>query len=104
MKLLYDLLATYTAIDDHFEVTGYLPDLTQAHIHKLEKHGRLSVKEKWKKCVKWSFEKHERLKHFQRWHDICMAQERGTNMENLSEGLERLYKLKLLTELQTEHF
>ena len=35
MKLLYDLLATYTAIDDHFEVTGYLPDLTQAHIRKL---------------------------------------------------------------------
>ena len=35
MKLLYDLLATYTTIDDHLEVTGYLPDLTQAHIHKL---------------------------------------------------------------------
>ena len=24
MKLLYDLLATYTAIDDYPEVTGYL--------------------------------------------------------------------------------
>ena len=35
MKLLYDLLATYTAIHDHFEVTQYLPNLTQAHIHKL---------------------------------------------------------------------
>ena len=35
MKLLYDLLATYTAIDDHPEVTEYLPNLTQAHTHNL---------------------------------------------------------------------
>ena len=35
MKLLYDLLATYTAINDHLEVTGYLLDLTPTDIHNL---------------------------------------------------------------------
>ena len=35
MKLLYDLLATYTAINDCPEVTEYLLDLTQTDIHNL---------------------------------------------------------------------
>ena len=35
MKLLYDLLATYTAINDHPEVTEYLLDLTPTDIHNL---------------------------------------------------------------------
>jgi len=35
MKLLYDLLATYTAINNHPEVTEYLLDLTQTDIHNL---------------------------------------------------------------------
>ena len=38
MRLLYDLLATYftyTAIDDHPEVTEYLLDLTKTDIHHL---------------------------------------------------------------------
>ena len=85
MKLLYDLLATYTAINDHPEVTEYLLDLTLTDIHNLGLtlglyHHHLksmsgSVMFRDDMIDAWLQERKQVLKR--------------TNMENLSEGPDR---------------